>query len=99
MRRLIIGKRGEKVRNLNRRRAIRHHCLACSGFDWDEVVNCRRCDCRLFQFRLGNAGGDGPGAEMRKEAIRRFCRTCLGAGAEMECDCSTPACSLFEYRK
>jgi hypothetical protein len=99
MRRKVIGRRGMQSRNLNRRRAIRHHCLACSNFRWEEVVNCRRCDCQLFHFRLGKTGGKGLSPELRKEAICQFCRTCLGNGAAAESDCHASECSLFDYRK
>jgi hypothetical protein len=98
MRRIVIGKHRKKARSLNRRRAIRHHCLVCSDFNWEAAVNCRRCICSLFPFRLGAAGGDGDGAEMRKEAIRRFCRACMNGGEESPIDCSATECALFDYR-
>ena len=99
MRRKVIGRRGMKSRNLNRRRAIRHHCLACSNFRWEEVVNCRAESCSLFPFRQGVAEDKGLSPEQRSEAIRRFCRKCLGPCDPAQIDCHTSECALFDYRK
>jgi hypothetical protein len=99
MRRCVIGRRGTVTRNLNRRRAIRHHCRACSNFRWDGVVNCPRQECPLFPFRTGAAGEEGGGAEERKQAISRFCGRCRAAGLQAEDDCDAVECALHTYRK
>jgi hypothetical protein len=98
MRRVVIGRHRKNTRSLNRRRAIRHHCLACSNFDWDAAVKCGRSDCSLHPFRRGSAGAGGEYAEMRKEAIRRFCLTCIAAGEKNPTDCSATECALFDYK-
>jgi hypothetical protein len=98
MRRIVIGKHRKKARSLNRRRAIRHHCLACSDFNWEAVVACRRRGCCLFRFRTGTAGGNGASAELRNEAIRGYCRACMNGGEQSPIDCSATECALFDYR-
>jgi hypothetical protein len=97
MHRIVIGKYRTKARSLNRRRAIRHHCLVCSDFNWEAVMACPRKGCSLFRFRTGTAGGNGECAEMRKEAIHRFCRACLGCGEGGPVDCGAAECALFDY--
>ncbi len=35
-------------------RAIKKHCLECSGYEKKEVRECKITDCVLFEYRLGN---------------------------------------------
>lgn len=34
-------------------KAIRKHCLACSGDQKDEVLHCVMLDCSLYPYRMG----------------------------------------------
>jgi len=40
-------------------RAIRAHCLECSGGERAEVAACEVRDCKLWAFRLGRPIGEG----------------------------------------
>ena len=54
-------KGGERARALER--AIRAHCLACSGGMRNEVRGCRIRECALWPYRCGEAEAAGPSAE------------------------------------
>lgn len=99
MRYRIIGKRGIKTTNLNRRRAIRRHCHMCSDFQWNEVLACRFYDCPLHPFRAGNCKASDRSPEQRRHAIVKFCSGCVGENKCTSMDCGTPHCALFPYRK
>ncbi len=43
----ILSKNSQKIINLNRRRAIREHCLNCSGYSRAEVHRCPVTSCPL----------------------------------------------------
>ena len=42
-----------KAKRLNMAKAIRLHCLDCSGLAWSEVERCTVIDCVLWPFRFG----------------------------------------------
>jgi hypothetical protein len=98
MRRKVLSKNGTKTRNLNRRRAIRQHCLACSDFKWPEVVDCRFQDCCLHPFRFGGATGNGLMPHDRDLAIKEFCCGCAGGDSEEVDHCDALECALYPYR-
>ncbi|MCL4354648.1 hypothetical protein M1349_04250 [Patescibacteria group bacterium] len=37
-------------------KAIKKHCLECSGYEKKEVRECKISDCVLFDYRLGRNG-------------------------------------------
>jgi hypothetical protein len=53
-------------------RAIRKHCLDCSGDSSNEVKLCAHKDCNLYHFRLGKnpylKGGKGNIENLKKRA-------------------------------
>ena len=49
----IQTKKGHKIIDINRRKAIQERCLNCSGFIDTEVRDCTHTDCDLYLFRLG----------------------------------------------
>jgi hypothetical protein len=98
MKREVLGEKGTKTRNLNRRRAIRHYCLMCSGFDWAKVTKCHAKECLLYDFRLGRLNGSGHHSEERAKAIVTYCTWCSDEDARKREACDAPHCSLFPYR-
>jgi hypothetical protein len=98
MRYRIIGKKGLKTTNLNRKRAIRHHCRMCSDFRWSDVLQCHRVDCPLHPFRAGNLQEKGLCPAQRRHAIKAFCTGCAGDDEQERLACDAPECALFPYR-
>lgn len=96
MKRDVLSKTGTKTRNLNRRRAIRHYCLACSSFDWAGVTKCRVKECLLHDYRLGRITGKNFTSQDRATAIVNYCTWCSD-GEREACDASH--CALYPYRK
>ena len=91
----ILGKNGNRVVDLNRRRAIRLRCFDCSDYSPSEVRNCKILDCKLYPFRLG-IGKQDP--QKRSKAIRDYCLECMcGVRSEVK-KCTCPDCSLYPYR-
>lgn len=95
MKALILGKAGPKVTNLNRRKAIRHRCLNCSGYSPKDVTCCDRVECSLYPFRTGN-GKQNPKA--RSKAIRNYCLWCMAGQRSEVKKCVSPDCAIFSYR-
>lgn len=94
----IFTKRGTKTVVLNRRRAIRYHCMACSNFEWPQVVKCPRIECCLHKFRLGSGKESGLTARDREQAIKQFCLLCIN-GDQVDVDnCDAYDCALYPYR-
>ena len=91
----IQGKKGLKVENLNRRKAIHEKCLNCSGWSPSKVKNCPFMCCCLHLFRTG----DGPqNAKERNKAIRKYCLKCMNGQAGEVAKCPSIRCPLHPYR-
>lgn len=76
-----------------RRRAIRLHCIDCTGGSYADVKNCTAGDtCSLFPWRFAKKAGS------RVNLIARFCRDCMGGQQGAAQDCLSPNCALFQYR-
>jgi hypothetical protein len=86
------------VRNLNRRRAIRHHCHMCSDFVWSGVIHCQFKDCGLYDFRLGGLQEKGLTPRDRENAIWQYCAECARANDTDPPNCDAVECALFPYR-
>jgi hypothetical protein len=91
----IQSKFGNKVINLNRRKAIRERCLNCSGWVPGNVLNCAFVDCPLYPFRSGK-GKQNP--KTREKAIRAFCRWCMCRQRSEVSKCVSEDCPLFPFR-
>jgi hypothetical protein len=91
----IQHKRGSKIVNLNRRRAIRERCLNCSAWSTSDVLKCEITECALNHFRSGQGKQN---AKLRSKAIRDFCLWCLAGSSSEVSKCSSSDCSLFAYR-
>lgn len=50
-------KDGHETKVLMKAKAIRLHCLDCSGWQTSEVSRCTCHDCALYPFRFGNEKG------------------------------------------
>lgn len=50
-------KDGHETKVITKAKAIRLHCLDCSGYQPGEVVKCTCYDCALYPFRFGNEKG------------------------------------------
>ena len=96
MRFLIGTKAGKKVVDLNRRLAIRHLCLDCSGWSIKEVLNCSHENCPLHPFRLGQSPQN---TKKRAAAIRKYCSWCMNGRRVEVSGCPTKTCPLFPYRQ
>ena len=92
----IQSKNGQKIVNLNRRKAIREKCLNCSAWVPKEVHNCEFTDCELFPFRSGKGKQD---PKLRAKAIRDFCLWCTVDQPIEITKCPCIDCSLYPYRK
>jgi len=91
----IMTKTGTKVKNLNRRKAIRERCINCSGWSTPEVTNCTFTDCQLYPYRSGQGKQN---AKARSIAIREYCLWC-GADQPNEVrKCPAILCPLFAFR-
>jgi hypothetical protein len=100
MRTRVISKHGLKRTNLNRRRAIRHHCRMCCDSKWSKVLQCRNEQCPLHRFRTGNLPGKGLRPEQRNRAIAAFCSGCMERDDQRQPpECDAPECPLFPYRQ
>ena len=91
----ILHRKGHKVINLNRRRAIRERCLNCSEWSHKEVTNCVHRDCQLYPFRSGAGKQD---AKSREKAIRAYCLWCCAGQSGEVSKCPALDCPLFAYR-
>jgi len=91
----IMSKGGEKVVNLNRRKAIRERCINCSGWSTSEVTHCTHEDCSLFPFRSGKGKQD---YKKRQNAIRKYCLWCMAGQRSEVAKCVSRTCPLFAYR-
>jgi len=52
-----IIKEGTETRVITKAKAIRMHCMDCSGWQSGEVVKCTAYTCALYPFRFGNEKG------------------------------------------
>ena len=68
MRFIVLGKNGQEVMNLNRRKAIRERCLNCVGWIPSEVRKCDCTDCALHPYRMGTGKQD---AKERAVAVQK----------------------------
>ena len=93
---IILGKNGQKMVDLNRRKAVRERCLNCTGWSHKEVTNCILKDCQLYPFRSGKGKQD---AKTRSKAIRKYCLWCMNGQHGEVSKCPSTDCSLFPYRK
>jgi hypothetical protein len=92
----IQSKNGQKIVNLNRRKAIRERCLDCSAWVPKEVRKCEFPDCPLYPFRSGKGKQD---PKLRAKAIRDFCLWCTVDQPVEVTKCPCTDCSLYPYRK
>lgn len=92
----VQTKGGLRTVNLNRRKAIRHACLNCSGWSRKEVTGCRMADCPLYPFRSGRGQQE---AKARSKAIRSYCRWCQNDQLMEVASCQIRTCALFPFRK
>ena len=92
----IQTKNGHKVRDLNRRKAIREKCLNCSAWSTNEIFNCKSTQCPLLPFRSGQGKQN---AKLRSKAIRDYCLWCMAGNKVEVSKCTSLDCSLFSYRK
>ena len=92
----IRSKRGHKVVDLNRRRAIRERCMNCSAWVAPDVVNCEMRDCQLFNYRMGTEKQD---AKARAKAILGYCSWCSPENELEKSKCVSFDCPLWAYRK
>ena len=96
MRVKIHSKTGTRIKNLNRRQAIRERCLNCSGWEVSAVSGCSFSDCPLWNYRTA-AGKQNPKA--RAKDIIKYCLwCCAGQRAEVS-KCPDTLCPLWPFRK
>ena len=92
----ILAKRGHKVININRRRAIRERCLNCSAWVEPDVKNCIMEDCQLYPYRMGTGKQD---AKARSRSIQDYCSWCCCESIREKRKCPSFDCPLWAYRK
>ena len=92
----IQTKDGNKIIDLNRRKAVRERCLNCTAWHPSEVADCKIVDCHLFPFRSG-AGKQN--ATERNKAIRNYCLGCCDQQAHEVRKCPVISCPLWAFRK
>jgi len=91
----IMAKNGERLIELNRRKAIHERCLNCSCWVPSEVRYCTFTDCPLYPYRTGKGKQN---AKSRREAIRKYCLWCQGDQKSEVAKCVSKTCPLFPYR-
>ena len=93
----VLNISSKKSSKLNRRRAVRHFCLDCSGFSIKEVRECQLKNCPLHEFRMG-AGYQDP--LKRSLAIREYClKICMMDQRYEVSICHIQDCPLWQYRQ
>jgi len=85
-----------KIKDINRRKAIRERCINCSGWELRQVRNCEITKCKLHPFRSGKGKQN---AKARGKAIREYCLWCLVGKPSEVTKCPVPNCPLFAFRK
>ena len=85
-----------KIKDINRRKAIRERCLNCSGWELRQVRNCEITKCKLHPFRSGIGEQD---AKAREKVIRVYCLKCSGGKHSEVKKCPVKDCPLFAFRK
>jgi hypothetical protein len=91
----IMGKKGLKILDFNRRKAIHERCLNCSTWNPYEVTECTFLDCPLYSFRTGK-GRQNP--KKRQQAIKSYCLWCMAGQSSEISKCVSVNCPLFTYR-
>ena len=91
----IQDKNGQRIVNLNRRRAIRERCLNCSGWVFNEKTECEFSSCQLYPFRSGQGKQC---AKNRSAAIRSYCLSCMNGQRNAVKLCPSQDCPIFPYR-
>ena len=91
----IKSRNGNKITNLNRRKAVKERCLDCSGWSAARRVNCDLDDCDLHPFRTGLGKQN---AKARHIAIRVYCLWCSCGSVKEVKKCAVKTCALFPYR-
>lgn len=91
-----MGKDGQKIVELNRRRAIHERCLNCKAWYPKEVANCTITNCPLFPYRTAKGKQN---ASQRGKAIKKYCLSCSNGQVGEVTKCTAPDCPLFIYRK
>lgn len=92
---IIKHKYGYKVKDINRRKAIKEKCFNCSCWKSKEVRNCKHTDCQLYTFRLGDGKQD---AKVRNRAIKDYCLWCMNGKHSEVVRCVSTTCPLFPFR-
>jgi len=96
MRVKIHSKTGTRIKNLNRRQAIRERCLNCSGWEVSQVTKCEFIDCPLWNYRTA-AGKQNPKA--RAKALSQYCLWCCAGQRAEVLKCPDTLCPLWAFRK
>jgi hypothetical protein len=96
MKTTVQTKDGNKIIDLNRRKAIRERCLNCAAWHPSEIANCKIVDCHLHPFRSGTGKQD---SKARDKAIRNYCLWCGAEQTHEVRKCQVFECSLWPYRK
>lgn len=87
---------GQRIVNINRRRAIKENCFNCSGYSRKGRENCWAVDCQLYLYRTGQGKQD---SKARNKAIRTHCRDhCMDGHPSYVTKCPARDCPLFAYR-
>lgn len=95
MRFVVLGKNGQEVMNLNRRKGIRERCLNCVGWSPREVRKCDFTWCALHPYRMAIGKQD---AQKRAAALRKYCLQCCNDQPVEVRLCPSGDCSLFPFR-
>ena len=92
----IQTKNGAAIVDLNRRKAVKHQCLNCSGWEYAGVRDCHSEDCPLWEYRTGKGKQD---ANARSKAIREYCLWCMNGQLMEVARCHIRTCALHPYRQ
>ena len=92
----IPTKSGHTVKDLTRKKAIRHRCINCSGFFTPDVKNCTMTECHLYPYRMW---GTVKHNISRAVSIRKYCLYCCAGQHPEVTKCPSHDCSLWPYRK
>jgi hypothetical protein len=91
---------GIKEMDVGMTKAIRLHCLDCSGFYEADVKNCELVKCPLHPYRMGASRSDmKKGERNRKKAIQQYCIECMGGKQKEVKYCVSVNCALFNFRR
>lgn len=96
----VLTLNGVKEMKIGMAKAIRLHCLDCSGFYEADVRNCELKNCPLYPYRMGpGRSTKKKGERKRTDAVKQYCIDCMIGDQREVKYCVSLNCALFNFRQ